>query len=384
MRKKTSALFIIACIVLTLTMPVFAANAELSVQTTSTDTLKPGDSFDVSVSVKDSAGLAAYLIYVKADPNVFSAKKDGEDYSITQGDFCKSGTQIMNANGSDGWQVLWFTSKDVSGSGELFTIPFIVAENAKTGNYSFAINYSAENTVNVNAEEVTLQPASMTLQVKGAAGEKETASVQQQTEVPENQPDTERETPKASGELQFSDVPQTYWAYPYIMRLANAGIVAGKGAGLFKPEDLVTRAEFVKIIAGLVHAEVSGKQAHQFSDVEPTDWFAPYVAWGLENGIVNGTGEKAFSPEAPITREQMAAILTRLCEKLGITLKAEKEAAAFTDEAKISAYAKEAVNLMQQTGLIGGYPDGTFLPQGSAKRSEASKVIAMLMDKMQG
>ena len=81
------------------------------------------------------------------------------------------------------------------------------------------------------------------------------------------------------------------WYAEYVSYLAGKGIVNGKTADTFAPDAQITRAEFIKIIAGVAGADVSGKSSSRFSDVASDAWYVPYVAWGVENGIINGTSE---------------------------------------------------------------------------------------------
>ena len=81
------------------------------------------------------------------------------------------------------------------------------------------------------------------------------------------------------------------------------------------PNDFVTRAEFVKIIAGVAGADVTSAAGSSFSDVDAGAWYAPYVAWAAENDIVTGSGDK-FNPNSRITRQDMAVIIDRYVEKL--------------------------------------------------------------------
>jgi len=113
-----------------------------------------------------------------------------------------------------------------------------------------------------------------------------------------------------------------------------------------------------------------------FSDVESGAWYASYVLWASENGIVNGIGDGRFGIGDAITREQMAVMTVKMLEYLGKSY--ENGSVSFADEASVSDYAKEAVGKMVKAGILSGMPDGTFAPKANLTRAQAAKVIYMV------
>lgn len=183
--------------------------------------------------------------------------------------------------------------------------------------------------------------------------------------------------------LPFSDMEHGFWAYDYVQILWNYGIVNGYPQGDFRPNDSITRAEFVKLLSNIADSmgetitedeTASGK----FSDVKSGEWFVPSVEWAAEAGLINGYEDGSFRPDAQITREEMATIIARFVESYEITLEEVNAPADFTDAGSIQSYAKDAVAAMQVAGLITGYEDGSFLPQGLATRAEASTMLCRL------
>lgn len=182
-------------------------------------------------------------------------------------------------------------------------------------------------------------------------------------------------------EISFQDVPSDAWYAEYVTYLAEKSIVSGKTANTFAPNDFVTRAEFVKIIAGVAGADVASAAGFSFSDVDAGAWYAPYVAWAAENGIVTGSGDK-FNPNSRITRQDMAVIIDRYVEKLAPKkLENVNDKVDFTDNSSISSYAADAVASMQQAGIISGKGANNFAPKDNATRAEACKMLAMVMQK---
>lgn len=181
---------------------------------------------------------------------------------------------------------------------------------------------------------------------------------------------------------QFTDVAEDAWYHDYVYDLVYRGVVNGMTATTYEPEGKLTRAQFVKLLAcSLADAETlktyEGK--HPFMDSEG-HWAEAYIAWAKDKGIVEGVSATEFDPEAPITREQMATIFGRYALKQGIELpKDAAPAESFPDADKISEYAREFVELMRIAGILNGYEDGTFRPQGNATRAEAAKLFSLFL-----
>lgn len=181
---------------------------------------------------------------------------------------------------------------------------------------------------------------------------------------------------------QFTDVAEDAWYHDYVYDLVYRGVVNGMTATTYEPEGKLTRAQFVKLLAcSLADAETlkTYEGQHPFKDSEG-HWAEAYIAWAKDKGIVEGVSATAFDPEAPITREQMATIFGRYALKQGIELpKSENAAGSFPDADKISEYAREFVELMRIAGILNGYEDGTFRPQGNATRAEAAKLFSLFL-----
>lgn len=188
----------------------------------------------------------------------------------------------------------------------------------------------------------------------------------------------------AAGEIppaeRFTDV-DGHWAREQILMLAELGVVKGTDEDLFSPEAKVTRAMFVTVLGRLFGADDTVAES-RFSDVKPSDWFAPYVQWASEFGIVTGNEDGTFAPNRNITREQMAAILIRFCGAFGYVLPEVNGEESFADVDEISAWALDSVELARRTGLMTGRSGGIFDPGGTASRAEMCAVISRLYEKL--
>lgn len=174
-----------------------------------------------------------------------------------------------------------------------------------------------------------------------------------------------------------------HWAKSHIEYLYKKGVTEGTGGNTYSPNKTLTRAEFVKFIIS-TRKDIEVKEAKEgiYKDVAKDQWYTNYVNWAGEKGIAAGSKDDSFRPLDTITREEMATMLYSFAEAMEIKLKETAEYKEFTDNSKISSWAKDAIKAVQLAGIIDGKPDGSFDPQGSATRAEAAKIIKILMEQM--
>lgn len=182
--------------------------------------------------------------------------------------------------------------------------------------------------------------------------------------------------------FRFSDLEDDHWAAPYIYDLYQRGIVNGVGGDLFAPSRTITRAEFVKMLAGVagVTEEDLSDQHSAFTDVEQGSWYEPYVVWATENGVTTGTSAATFAPMATISREQMATMIYRYAQSAGIDLPESQPAVTFADADSFAEWAAQPIEAMQRAGIINGVGGNRFAPQDLASRAEACKMLSVLLD----
>ena len=176
----------------------------------------------------------------------------------------------------------------------------------------------------------------------------------------------------------FTDVEKN-WAYPGIQYCVTHGIMGGMGDGTFAPTGTTTRAQIVQILYNLEGTPaVSGTTP--FSDLT-ANWYKPAILWAYQNNVVAGTSPTTFDPERPVTREQIAVILTQYMFHV---LKMNRtwtpaDLSTFPDGANVSSWAKEAMQDAVALGLINGTktPDGKVYldPQGSAARQQVATIL---------
>ena len=193
---------------------------------------------------------------------------------------------------------------------------------------------------------------------------------------------TKTETIPATGSVDvtqmFTDVTKN-WAYPGIQYCVTHGIMGGMGDGTFAPTGTTTRAQIVQILYNLEGTPaVSGTTP--FTDLT-ANWYKPAILWAYQNNVVAGTSPTTFDPDQPVTREQIAVILTQYMFHV---LKMKRtwtpaDLSKFPDGAQVSSWAKEAMQDAVALGLINGTKasDGVVYldPQGSAARQQVATIL---------
>ncbi|MBQ6895295.1 MAG: S-layer homology domain-containing protein [Clostridia bacterium] len=165
-----------------------------------------------------------------------------------------------------------------------------------------------------------------------------------------------------------------HWAEGYVTRLSNMKIVAGYPDGTYKPENNVTRAEFVKLVVGAFSLSAEGSVS--FGDVYTTDWYKPYIDIAATLGVVNGA-DGMFKPNDYITRQDASLILYRA---LSLKFEIPDGAVFFSDEVDVAEYASMAIRSMAAQKIITGYADGSFGPKENTSRAQAATLISRALD----
>lgn len=191
------------------------------------------------------------------------------------------------------------------------------------------------------------------------------------TSVPEETPKIE---PAPSVTLPFTDI-DGHWSYENIEILYKKNIITGYKDNTFRPNNKLTRGEFVVMLARIL----PGEEGHtiDFSDVSESDWYAKAVAEAVCAGVVQGADGK-FMPNSPITREQLAVMIYRALAPD----KAETENLNFADAGEISEYAKEAVSYLVSRGMLSGFEDNTMRPKRETSRAETAKLLSVLCSEL--
>ena len=175
-------------------------------------------------------------------------------------------------------------------------------------------------------------------------------------------------------QMNFVDVPESQWFYDDVYFAVSNGLFNGIDEDTFAPNASMTRAMLVTVLYRLEgQPAVYGGSA--FSDVAAGQWYTDAVIWATRNGIVNGLGNGSFGTNDNVTREQMAAILYRYAQNCGYDTTARADLSGYTDAAKISAYAQEAMSWANAMGLVNGRTATSLAPNGTATRAEVAAIF---------
>lgn len=172
----------------------------------------------------------------------------------------------------------------------------------------------------------------------------------------------------------FTDI-HNHWAADNILFAASRGLLSGTSDTTFSPGNGMTRGMFVTALGRLAGINPDSYQTGKFTDVKADAYYAPYVNWAAQNGIMEGATATTFAPDTNINREQMAVIMANYAKKLGYDLPKTLRAVTFADNAQISSWAKDAVKAMQQAGILAGKANNCFDPKGTATRAEVATVL---------
>ena len=185
--------------------------------------------------------------------------------------------------------------------------------------------------------------------------------------------DNKKPASKPEVKLPFTDVSTSDWFYDDVAFVYKNGLFSGTDSRSFSPNASMTRAMLVTVLYRLEgEPTVTGRSS--FTDVRSGAYYEKSVIWAAANGIVTGTDSTSFSPDAKVTREQLAAILYRYAQYRKLDTDASAKLNSFTDADSVSAYASEALGWAVSEGLING-ASGKLMPKGDATRAQVAAIL---------
>ncbi|MBQ7500571.1 MAG: S-layer homology domain-containing protein [Clostridia bacterium] len=177
--------------------------------------------------------------------------------------------------------------------------------------------------------------------------------------------------------LPFTDADASAWYFEAVNYAYHAGFTSGTGGSVFSPGVSVTRAMFVQMLAKIENAaleEYGGRNS--FTDVPSGAWYHDAVEWAAEKGMVAGTGEGIFEPEAKITREQIAVMMKAVCggdESADISV--------YADADSVSSWAVGPVRWAVGAGYLSGMTQSELAPRSEATRAQSVQILYRYIDK---
>lgn len=186
--------------------------------------------------------------------------------------------------------------------------------------------------------------------------------------------DEKQEQYQIDPKISYSDM-ENHWAKDDILLLASMGLLKGYPDGTFKPNNIITRAEFATLLTRVLELEqgqITPVSTSNFQDVNENHWFFDYVAKLEANKNLNVKyyANTRLNPNEPITRQEIALWISS-------ELPTTKEKTNFADQNTIK-YVEE-VNQAVSAGILKGYPDGNFKPSQSATRAEAAALVIRVL-----
>lgn len=177
----------------------------------------------------------------------------------------------------------------------------------------------------------------------------------------------------------FSDVLATDWFYDAVKYVCDGGLFKGTSDTTFSPSLEMTRGMFITVLSRFAKVDISADDMI-FEDVSPDAYYAAPVFWANHCGLLTWIQGDTFSPDQPITREEMVTTMYNYCRYIAYDLSNIMPSApeSFTDFSEASSYAHDAIGYAHAMGIISGYEDGSLKPQGTATRAEVAQVFINL------
>lgn len=172
--------------------------------------------------------------------------------------------------------------------------------------------------------------------------------------------------------LPFTDVPEDAWYYEELYYVYAHGIMKGTTQTTFSPDATSTRAQVVTVLYRMAGSpDVSGL-AEPFKDVPDDYWCRDAIIWGYNEGIIKGFTQTRFAPTEEVTRAQLVTMLYRYAG----SPEASGNLSVFTDAADIAEPYRTAAVWAVENGVVQGYKDGSFRPDLPISRAQLAVILA--------
>ncbi len=173
---------------------------------------------------------------------------------------------------------------------------------------------------------------------------------------------------------KFSDI-STHWGKDSIDYVIGRGLLSGTVETTFAPNAAMTREMLVTALGRLAGADAKAYTTNSFTDVTPGSASQPFIEWAYKKGIIKGIGNSQFAPDRAITREEIAVIFSNYAKATDYTLTVTREETVYADADRIGSSYQTAVKAMQQAGIMTGGSGNKFNPKSSATRAEVSSML---------
>lgn len=179
----------------------------------------------------------------------------------------------------------------------------------------------------------------------------------------------------AASAFNMTDIPSGSWYESAVQYCLNNNYMSGESETKFNPNGTVSRAQVVQVLYNLEGQPGYTSSHTPFEDITPGSWYYNAVRWSEENGIASGTSATTFKPNAPVTREQVATFFANYAKFKNNYSGAQSDLSKYSDQNKISAWAKENISWAVNYGLMSGTSETTLDPQGTCIRAQLAQFI---------
>lgn len=391
MKKRIGALGLAAVLLLTLICPALAANGKAEFVVNAPASVKAGESFTVTVELKDNPGFNAFG---------FTLTYDQEQITCTGADggaVVKAMLYVANPTGPDGSTVTGASVETVKGDGIMGTFTFTaksdlneltfgLTEMVFVDEYGDPLPYEIVNVkgqsdsgTGTGGGTSTTPSGQTTAPTPVTPGGTTDPSPVDPTPVDPTPTDPTDPTPAAAA--GFSDTAG-HWGEAVIKRAAELGLFKGYPDGSFGPNRNVTRGQFITVLYRMAGSPaVSGQTP--FADIaSQSEEFRNAIAWGYEKGYINGKSADIFDPSGNVTRQEAMKMLFGYAggvPGMEAMLYGTYDA-AFTDSGEIAAWAREAMYWGYYKAIISGTGESTLSPRSSATRAQLAAILVRYLD----
>ncbi len=332
-------------------------------------TLVNGDASDVDITAMAISSLENYNNKPEVKTAIDKAVNWLSSVQQASGGFIVDGSENSE---SASQVIIALASAGIDPEGPLFTkakgnaVTNLLSYQTKNGGFS---NLKNEKSNQIASEQALLALLALDHYNKKLPSIYQFADLKVEKEASPNIPD-------------FADVTQiSDYALQSIYKAFDKGIMYGveKKPLRFAPKQNLTRAQFTAILVNLMEGKVSEQSKAVFNDVKPGQWYYNVVMKAHDLGIVRGTSNTIFSPNEPITREQVAIILARAFDLMAN--ENQPKTAIYADIETLSPYNQAAIQALYDHNLMKGYEGGEFKPKNYVTREMGAVIAVRLSEK---
>ena len=187
---------------------------------------------------------------------------------------------------------------------------------------------------------------------------------------------TATEVPSSQVSERFTDLGTVPWAKEAILELAKVGVIKGTSETEYSPDASISRGDYITLLVRML--KLDGELGEGFADVPETSYYYEPITVAKTLGVITGIGDNRFDPEGSISRQDMMTMTYRALSKLGMADYEKSDLSGFNDTAEVADYALESVSYMVGGGLIAGDENGNLNPNDNTTRAETAVFLYRL------